>query len=218
MRFSAVLFDLDGTLLDTLADIAHSANRVLADLGFPTHDIDAYRHFVGEGLIVLFRKALPADVNADEVMPRCAERFREAYGREWNVRTRPYDGIRELLDALTARPIEMAVLSNKPDAFTKKCVQEYLPEYRFQVVLGQRDSVPRKPDPAGAVEIVNEMGIPAEQFLYLGDSSIDMQTATAAGMYAVGALWGFRSLDELQRHGAKTVISKPTDLLELFDE
>jgi phosphoglycolate phosphatase len=218
MRFSAVLFDLDGTLLDTLADIAHSANHVLADLGFPTHDIDAYRHFVGEGLVVLFRKALPADVNADEVMPRCAERFREAYGREWNVRTRPYDGIRELLDALTARPIEMAVLSNKPDAFTRKCVQEYLPEYKFRVVLGQRDSVPRKPDPAGAIEIINEMGIPAEQFLYLGDSSIDMQTATAAGMYAVGALWGFRSLQELQQNGAKTVISQPTDLLELFDE
>lgn len=217
MRFSAVLFDLDGTLLDTLADIAHSANRVLADLGFPTHDIDAYRHFVGEGLIVLFRKALPADVNADEVMPRCAERFREAYGREWNVRTRPYDGIRELLDALTARPIEMAVLSNKPNAFTRKCVREYLPEYKFRMILGQRDNVPRKPDPAGAIEIVNEMGIPAEQFLYLGDSSIDMQTATAAGMYALGALWGFRSLEELQQSGAKTVISKPTDLLELID-
>lgn len=217
MRFSAVLFDLDGTLLDTLADIAHSANRVLAELGFPTHDIDAYRHFVGEGLIVLFRKALPADVNADEVMPRCAECFREAYGREWNVRTRPYDGIRELLDALAARPIEMAVLSNKPDAFTKRCVREYLSEYKFRMVLGQRDGVPRKPDPAGAAEIVEAMGIPPEQFLYLGDSAIDMKTATAAGMYAVGALWGFRSLAELEQSGAKTVINLPTDLLEVLD-
>jgi phosphoglycolate phosphatase len=217
MRFSAVLFDLDGTLLDTLADIAHSANRVLSELGFPKHDIDAYRQFVGEGLIVLFQKALPSEINADEVMARCAEGFREAYGREWNVRTRPYDGIRELLDALAARPIEMAVLSNKPDAFTKRCVCEYLPEYEFRSVLGQRDSVPRKPDPAGAIEIVDEMGIPAEQFLYLGDTAIDMKTATAAGMYAVGALWGFRSLEELQRGGAQAVISRPADLLELLD-
>lgn len=217
MRFSAVLFDLDGTLLDTLADIAHSANRVLSELGFPTHDIDAYRQFVGEGLIVLFQKALPPEVNADEVMPRCAEAFREAYGREWNVRTRPYDGIRELLDALAARPIQMAVLSNKPDAFTKRCVCEFLPEYEFRMVLGQRDSVPRKPDPAGAIEIVDEMGIPAEQFLYLGDSSIDMETATVAGMYAVGALWGFRTLEELQRGGAQALISRPADLLELLD-
>ena len=217
MRFSAVLFDLDGTLLDTLADIAHSANRVLSELGFPTHDIHAYRHFVGEGLIVLFQKTLPPEVNADEVMARCAEGFREAYGREWNVRTRPYDGIRELLDAIAARPIEMAVLSNKPDAFTKRCVREYLPEYEFRSVLGQRDSVPRKPDPAGAIKIVDEMDIPAEQFLYLGDTAIDMKTATAAGMYAIGALWGFRSLEELQRGGAQAVISRPADLLELLD-
>lgn len=218
MRFSAILFDLDGTLLDTLADIAHSANSVLAELGFPTHDMDAYRHFVGEGLVALFRKALPPEVNADEAMPRCAEAFREAYGRHWNVRTRPYDGIRKLLDALGARQIEMAVLSNKPDAFTKQCVQEYLSEYEFRAVLGQRDGVPRKPDPAGAMEIIDATGIPAEQFLYLGDSAIDMKTATAAGMYAVGALWGFRSFDELQQSGAKATISRPAELLELLDE
>lgn len=217
MRFSAVLFDLDGTLLDTLADIAHSANRVLADLGFPTHDIDAYRQFVGEGLIVLFRKALPAEVDADEVMPRCADGFRKAYGHEWNVRTRPYDGIPELLDTLAARSIQMAILSNKPDAFTKRCVGEYLPEYPFQMVLGQRDGIPRKPDPAGAMEIVDAMGLRAEQFLYLGDSSIDMKTAAAAGMYAVGALWGFRSLEELQQSGAQAVVSHPANLLELLD-
>lgn len=217
MRFSAVLFDLDGTLLDTLADIAHSANRVLAELGFPTHEVDAYRQFVGEGLVVLFRKALPAEVNADEVMDRCAAGFREAYGREWNVRTRPYDGIRELLDTLAARPVEMAVLSNKPDAFTRRCVREYFSQYTFRAVFGQRDGVPRKPDPAGAFEIVDKMGIPADQFLYLGDSAIDMKTATAAGMYAVGALWGFRSLEELQQSGARAVISRPAELLGLLE-
>ncbi|MBC8874196.1 MAG: HAD family hydrolase [Planctomycetes bacterium] len=217
MRFSAVLFDLDGTLLDTLADIAHSANRVLAELGYPTHDIDAYRQFVGEGLIVLFRKALPAEVDPDEVMASCAEGFRVAYGREWNVRTRPYDGIRELLDALTARQVEMAVLSNKPDAFTKQCVREYLPEYQFRLVLGQRDGIPRKPDPAGALEIIDAMGVPADEFLYLGDSAIDMKTAAAAGMHAVGALWGFRSLEELQQSGAKAVIHRPSELLDLLE-
>jgi len=217
MPFSAVLFDLDGTLLDTLADIAHSANRVLAGLGYPTHDIDAYRQFVGEGLFVLFRKALPAEVDPDEVMSRCAKGFRVSYGREWNVRTRPYDGILELLDALTARQVEMAVLSNKPDAFTKRCVREYLSEYQFRLVLGQRDGIPRKPDPAGALEIVDAVGVPADEFLYLGDSAIDMNTAAAAGMHAVGALWGFRSLEELQQSGAQAVIHRPSELLDLLD-
>jgi len=218
MHFSAVLFDLDGTLLDTLADIAHSANRVLADLGFPTHDIDAYRQFVGEGLIVFFQKALPAKVSADDVMPSCVEGFREAYGREWNVRTQPYEGVRELLNSLATRQIQMAVLSNKPDVFTKRCVREYFPDFEFRVVIGQREGVPRKPDPAGAIEIVDEMQVPVEQFLYLGDSAIDMETATAAGMYAVGALWGFRTLEELQQSGAKRLISRPVDLLELLDK
>ncbi len=216
-RFSAVLFDLDGTLLDTLADIAHSANDALEGLGFPTHEIASYRLFVGEGLRMLFRRALPAESRTEAAIDRCAEGFREAYGRQWNVRTRPYDGIPDLLDALTARGTRMAVLSNKPDLFTKRCVDEYLPQYPFQMVLGHRDGVPRKPDPAGANEILDALDVRPEQAAYLGDSATDMKTALGVGAYAVGALWGFRSRDELQENGAEAVISHPMELLDLLD-
>jgi len=215
-RFSAVLFDLDGTLLDTLADIAHSANGALEELGFPTHEIGAYRQFVGEGLRMLFWRALPAEARTEAVIDRCAEGFREAYSRQWNVHTRPYDGVPELLDGLTVRDIRMAVLSNKPHLFTKRCVDEYLPQYQFQMVLGHRDGVPRKPDPAGANEIINALGVRSEQVAYLGDSATDMKTALAVGMYPVGALWGFRSRDELQQNGAEAVISRPMELLDLL--
>lgn len=216
-RFSAVLFDLDGTLLDTLADIAHSANESLENLGFPTHEVDAYRLFVGDGLRMLFRRALPAESRTEAVIDRCAEFFREAYSRQWNVYTRPYDGVPKLLEALTARDIKMAVLSNKPDLFAKRCVDEYLPKYPFQMVLGQRDGVPRKPDPTGANEIIHAIGVRPEQVAYLGDSATDMKTALAVGMYPVGAVWGFRSRDELQQYGAQAVINRPTELLDLLD-
>jgi len=155
MNFRAILFDLDGTLLDTLADIADSANRVLAGHGYPTHPIDAYRHFIGDGLVRLFGRVLPADQRGEEVIAECVGGFREAYAENWNVRTRRYEGVADLLDAATARGLKMAILSNKPHAFTRRCVDAYLSAWPFQAVLGQRDGVPRKPDPAGAREIVD---------------------------------------------------------------
>jgi phosphoglycolate phosphatase len=123
----------------------------------------------------------------------------------------------ELLDELTARQVKMAILSNKPDDFTKRCVREFLPDKRFEMVLGQREGIPMKPDPAGAVEIAETLGIASSQFLYLGDSGLDMQTATRAGMFPVGAVWGFRSAEELRIHGAQVVIEQPRDLLYLLD-
>jgi phosphoglycolate phosphatase len=218
MRFRAVLFDLDGTLLDTLEDIALAANAVLAGRGFRTHEVDAYRHFVGEGVSMLFRRALPeAEANAD-LIARCAGEFREEYGRTWNVHTRPYDGVPELLDVLAAARLPQAVLSNKPDEFTQRCVREYLSNWEFRVVLGQREGVPRKPDPAGALEIAAAAGVPPEHFLYLGDSATDMQAALSAGMHPVGALWGFRPLEELQAGGARAIIRRPMELLGILDE
>ena len=217
MEFPAVIFDLDGTLLDTLADIADSANRVLGGRGCPTHPADAYRQFVGEGLRRLFERALPADRRRPEVVAECVAGFREAYAEHWNVRTRPYDGVPELLDALSARNVMMAVLSNKPDGFTRRCVDEYLSRWRFEAVLGQREGVPRKPDPAGALEIASRLGVATDRFLYLGDSATDMRTARSAGMRAVGAAWGFRSVDELESAGAEVIIQRPMDFLAMVD-
>ena len=217
MEFPAVIFDLDGTLLDTLADIADSANRVLAARGWPTHPVDAYRQFVGEGASRLFERALPADRRQPEVVAECVAGFRQAYAENWNVQTKAYDGVAELLDALSARDVMMAVLSNKPDSFTRRCVDEYLSRWRFEVVLGLREGVPRKPDPAGALEIAARLDAATDRFVYLGDSATDMRTARSAGMRAVGAAWGFRSMDELESAGAEVVIQRPMDFLAIVD-
>ena len=176
-----MLFDLDGTLLDTLEDIARSANQVLEEQGFPAHPLDAYRQFIGDGIGNLFQRAFPTGVPRDDpaLVARCVEGFRETYGRGWNVATRPYPGIPELLDALVSRSLGLAVLSNKPDAFIRQCVDEYLARWPFRAVFGDREGVPRKPDPAGALEAAGRLGVSPEAILYLGDSSVDMTTAVA---------------------------------------
>ena len=215
MNRRAVLFDLDGTLLDTLHDIAAAANCVLTGRGFPAHPVDAYRRFVGDGVVMLLTRALPTDERNEKLVGQCVDEFGEAYRQNWNVHTRPYDGVIELLKQLAQAACPMAVLSNKPHEFTQKCVREYLPHGRFRMVEGQRDSIPRKPDPAGAVRIAHQLRIATRDCLFLGDSSVDMETARRAGMVPVGAGWGFRSHQELQDSGACAIIDFPLDLLQL---
>ena len=217
MHYQAVIFDLDGTLLDTLEDIANSVNSTLARYGFPTHGSDAYRYFVGDGVTMLVSRALPAEKRNDDIIADCVGAFRENYDRNWNSTTSPYDGIPELLDVLTAKHVKMAILSNKPDDFTKRCVHELLPNWNFEMVLGQRHGTPPKPDPSGAYEIAENIGITPAQILYLGDTGVDMKTAVRAGMFPVGALWGFRPLDELREHGAAVIIERPMELLDYLD-
>jgi phosphoglycolate phosphatase len=214
MHFQAVIFDLDGTLLDTLDDIASSANSALVRYGLPIHGVDEYRYFVGDGVTELISRALPAEKRNDDVIADCVKAFRENYGRHWNINTRVYDGVPELLKALAARHVKMAVLSNKPDDFTKRCIREFVPKQQFEMILGQRDGIPRKPDPAGALKIADILGITPSRFLFLGDSGVDIKTATRAGMFPVGALWGFRPVEELWEHGAQAVIERPMDLLD----
>ena len=216
MRFDAVLFDLDGTLLDTLADLADAVNRVMAARGFPQHPVADYRYFVGDGSTKLIERSLPAERRDSATVRECLAQFLREYELNWNVKTRPYPGIAEMLDGLAARKVRLAVLSNKMDAFTRQCVEELLPRWRFEVVLGQRDGVAVKPDPAGALEVARLMKLPPARFLYLGDTSVDMETARAAGMHAVGALWGFRQREELERSGAEIIIAQPQELLGLL--
>jgi phosphoglycolate phosphatase len=216
MSYKAIIFDLDGTLLNTLADLGNAVNRVLAQRGFPTHALDEYRYFVGNGTRMLIIRALPEKKRDDETVAECLEAFREDYGQHWKVKTRLYDGVPEMLTALTARGLRIAVVSNKPDDFTKQCVAYFLPHWRFDAVIGQRDEVPQKPDPAGALEAAELLHISPGDFLYLGDSSVDMKTAVAAGMFPVGALWGFRSAKELRENGAQALITRPLELLDLL--
>ncbi len=217
MPYQAIIFDLDGTLLDTLDDIADSANGVLAEYGYPPHSADDYRFFIGGGVDILFERALPESERRKDTIHACVERFRGVYKSGWDVKTRVYDGASELLDGLVQRGMKLAILSNKPHAFVGKCVTRYLSCWTFSPILGQRDGIPHKPDPTGAREIADELGIAPAEFLYLGDSATDMKTARAAGMFAVGALWGFRPEEEMREAGAQALIAEPTDLLDLAD-
>ncbi len=213
----AAIFDLDGTLLDTLEDLADSANAMLQKQGFPTHPTEKYREFVGDGVRILVERILPAQVMDEATISACVDVYREAYAQRWNAKTRPYPGIPALLDALAERGIHLAVLSNKPHEFTQRCIGHFLGNWPWQAVLGMREGVPKKPHPAGAREILETLKIAPETCVYLGDSDADMQTATAAGLHPVGVLWGFRSRAELERNGAKTLLQRPAELLDWLD-
>ena len=165
----------------------------------------------------LVKRSLPDSAKNDlRMISQCLEMLQHAYERNWNAKSRPYPGIPELLDSLTARGLKMAVLSNKPYNFTLKIIEEFLPAWHFDSVMGERRLIPRKPDPSSALEIANLIGIAPAAFLFLGDTATDMKTANAAGMFAVGALWGFRNAQELIASGAGKLIAKPAELLELL--
>jgi len=216
MQFKAILFDLDGTLLDTLDDLGNSVNRVLAEKGFPTHDLDRYRYFVGDGAMMLITRALPKEKRNNDTIQACVDEFKKDYSQNWKVKTRLYDGVAEMLDGLVTRNLKLAVLSNKPHKFTKQSVDGLMSNWKFEIVLGQRDAVPCKPSPEGALEIAEQLNTKPENVLYLGDSGVDMQTALAAGMFPAGVLWGFRSMKELQDAGAKALIERPLEVLSLL--
>jgi phosphoglycolate phosphatase len=213
----AVLFDLDGTLLDTLEDLADAANAVLSTLGYPSHPVAAYRYFVGDGVETLMRRALPPAAASDgEILRRAIRLQRSEYADRLFAKTRPYPGVLELLAELKQLGILMAILSNKPDPAVDEVVRHYFPEVRFTVVRGVRPGVPVKPDPGSALQVAGEMGIPPADFLYLGDTNTDMRTAIGAGMLPVGALWGFRTEEELLESGAAKLIARPGELIGLL--
>jgi len=210
----AVLFDLDGTLADTLADLANATNWALQQVGCPSHPVDRYRYMVGDGARELCARALPADKQAlvDDVL----RLMRQHYDEHCFDLTRLYPGIPELVAALTERHLKLAVLSNKPDEFTKRVIAHYFQPAPFAIVRGQRPNVPLKPDPTAARQIAQELGIPLAHWLYLGDTNTDMQTARAVGMHTVGVLWGFRDRAELLASGAEHILVNPRDALELL--
>ncbi len=216
MKYKAVLFDLDGTLLDTLKDLGESMNKVLKKFGFPVFDIEDYKYFVGEGIETLVRKVLPETDRDLNMIKKCLCVMRSEYGRHWADNTKPYRNISKLLDKLEQLGFRKAILSNKPDNFTKLIAARLLSAWKFDCVLGAKPSVPVKPDPQSAIEIARALNVSTREFLYLGDTSIDMKTARASGMYPVGVLWGFRKADELLQSGAKILIDDPLELLEIL--
>lgn len=213
-----MLFDLDGTLLDTLHDIADAANLILKKEGFATHPVESYKYFIGDGLEKMVFRALPEDCRSEETVKRVFQNVRQYYFNNWDIKTNAYPGIPELLDALQHEGMKLTVLSNKVHDVTSRMIPRFFENIAFEIVLGSRPGVPRKPDPTAALEISERIDIPAEKFIYLGDTATDMKTARRAGMFAVGAAWGFRTKEELVENGAMAVIEEPGNLLELLQE
>jgi len=216
MTYNAIIFDLDGTLLNTLDDLGNAFNRVLERNGLPTHPIDSYRYFIGEGAAVLTERALPEELREKLLIQKYLKEFWADYSENYFMDTRPYEGIHQLLEELAKREIKTAVFSNKPQEATDRCVERFFHTHRFEAVFGMNNSIPRKPNPAGALKISELLGIPASEFIFLGDTAIDMTTAVNAGMMPIGAAWGFRSERELVDSGARKVIKRPTELLEFL--
>ncbi len=218
MSYGAVVFDLDGTLIDSLEDLADAVNQALGINGFPPRATGCYKYFIGKGPKVMVSRALPEDKRSDDaVVEKCLADFNSIYSRAFNVKTTLYDGIPDLLNELSERGLKKAILTNKPHVFTEKYVENLLADWNFEVVIGQRDEIPRKPDPSGALRISRELGIDSSQMVYLGDSGVDMLTAVGAGMLPVGVLWGFRTGDELRENGAEHLIETPMELLSIID-
>jgi phosphoglycolate phosphatase len=215
LRFDGVIFDLDGTLVDTLEDIADAMNRVLALEGAAGHTYEEYRYLIGHGIRNLVTQALPPESRDEATIARCFERMIEDYGRNALVKTRVYDGVPELVRELRMAGVPLAIHSNKADAPTQAIVAALLHPADFVQIAGARPEAPLKPDPAVALAIAARFGLPPARVAYLGDSLVDMRTATAAGMVAVGAAWGFRTPRELTESGAAAVIDAPLDLLDL---
>lgn len=216
MKYKAVIFDLDGTLLDTIDDLGDSMNSVLSSHGYPIHDLAAYRYFVGNGMRNLVIRALPEDKRDRASIDQGLSEMRKEYAKRWADKTRPYPGIPALLDALTEKGVRLSVLSNKLDRFSNDIVKKLLPDWSFYPIYGEREGVPIKPDPSGALEIAEILGLSPDEFLYLGDTGIDMKTAVSAGMYAIGVLWGFRDAEELEKNGANMIIADPMEVLRLL--
>ncbi len=216
MQYKALLFDLDGTLLDSLADLAGSANRMLRTMCFPEHSVSSYRYFIGDGLQTLVERIVPPDQVQEQTILECIRLFRDDYGANWHVQTAMYEGIGQMLDNLTKTGFPMAILSNKPDDFTRACVDKLLPHWSFFPIFGHRSNVPKKPDPMGAMEVADELKLKPGDILYVGDTATDMETACRAGMDAVGVLWGFRTAKELESAGARYLISRPEELPALM--
>lgn len=208
-----VIFDLDGTLLDTIGDLSAACNHLLSQRGYPTHTDDQYRMMVGNGIDRLIERSLPPDVRSPETVQVLRPEFIDYYRAHIDQHTQPYAGIPELLEKLEVGGVKLAVASNKYHNGTVALVERFFPQRHFAAVLGQREGVPVKPDPAAVNEILALTGIRPADVLYVGDSGVDMQTARNAGIESAGVLWGFRHRAELVEAGARHIAASPTDII-----
>lgn len=217
-EYKGIIFDLDGTLIDTLEDLADSVNEALERMGYPVWPVEAYRFKVGRGFRNLMENSVPETVREDGgVIDRMLSFFVEAYDRRYMNKSHPYEGVDELLDGLVGKGIFLAVNSNKRTDYTEKLIDKLFGRIPFVGVFGERAGVPKKPDPAGALELCGRMGLEPGEVLYVGDSGTDMKTGRNAGMDTVGVGWGFRGFPELEENGAVYLAETVQDILSLVE-
>ncbi|MGC8893046.1 MAG: HAD family hydrolase [Candidatus Saccharicenans sp.] len=215
MRFKGVIFDLDGTLLNTIEDITYTLNLVLSRHGYRQYSEDECKMMVGDGMEVLVKRAVPEIADDDEAIKALIQEYRREYAITYKQHSRPYPGIIEVLSRLKEAGLKTAVLSNKSHEFTVRMTRELLP-FEFDVILGAKPGTPVKPDPEPLNQVLKELQLWPSEIIYVGDTSVDMETARAAGIFAAGALWGFRDAAELLASGAKALLQTPYDLLPLI--
>lgn len=214
MKFQAAIFDLDGTLIDSLADLADSANEMLEHYGFPTHPVDPYRYFVGNGSRKLIERCLPKAKSTDTAfVDEALAYYKGCYERRLLNKTVPYEGILEALHAPQEKGIPLGIVTNKHQSAADAIAAKLFPAGMFVEVFGDRPGYPRKPDPKKPLMIAKEMHVAPETVAYFGDTSVDMDTAKNAGFYAVGVTWGFRPKEELIEHGADILLDHPSEML-----
>jgi phosphoglycolate phosphatase len=216
LKFKAIIFDLDGTLLDTLKDLALAVNAVLKRKGYAVHSVDAYRYFVGDGIDLLVKRTFPPAAWSDSNLELLIDEVKEEYGRRWADHTVPFPGVSEMLDVLEQMAVPKAIFSNKPHEFALLTVEKLLATWRFVDVIGIGPLMPRKPDPSGALQIAAKMKLDPAEIVYAGDTDTDMKTALTGGFYPAAVLWGFRPEEELKAGGARFLAADPLDLIELF--
>ena len=210
-----IIFDLDGTLLDTIEDLGNACNYALKKCGFPERDMSEYNSLVGRGIYNLFRKALPPEADGDEYVMKMKEFFIPYYDMHKTDRTRPYKGIPELLEKISDSGIKLAIASNKYQDGTEKLAEKFFREYKFEAILGQRDEMPIKPDPEIVYEAMQAAGIEDKSdVVYVGDSDVDMITGNNAGVRTIGVTWGFRTKEELLLHSPWKTADSPEQIFE----
>ena len=209
------IFDLDGTLLNTIEDLGYAANHALQAHGYPTHSIASYPFFVGNGVRRLIERVLPEDARTEATIDRLLVTFKEYYNDQNTDYTKPYEGIPELLSLLSSRGVAIAVASNKYQAATEKLISHFFPTLSFIAVEGQKEGVPVKPDPSIVFEILAKAKTPKADTIYIGDSGVDMETARRACVDSVGVTWGFRPEKELVENHADTIVNSPGDIEKL---
>lgn len=217
MQIKGIIFDLDGTLVDSINDIADAMNAMLAKYNFPLFEVDEYKFLVGNGIMKLVFNALPECERNNAMVQLCYREMMSIYRTNFLNKSTLYTGIPEMLYQLKSQNIKLAILSNKADEFVGKIKEVLLPDWDFERILGLTSETEKKPNPKNALEIAQHMGLHPSEIAFVGDSSVDMQTGVNAGMIPIGVTWGFRKRDELEKNGAHFIIDEPKQLLGFID-